>query len=61
MTQASTDGPPISLVARVAQIRVVAHATAAPSPPSTAIIGTAHTNDRSAPPREHNAAWLLPI
>ena len=38
MTQASTDDAPISLVARVAQIRVVAQATAAPSPPRTAII-----------------------
>ena len=38
MTQASTDVAPISLVARVAQIMVVAQANAAPSPPRTAII-----------------------
>jgi len=38
MTQASTDGAPISLAARVAQIVVVAQANAAPSPPRTAIM-----------------------
>ena len=38
MTQASTDVAPISLVARVAQIMVVAQANAAPSPPRTAIM-----------------------
>ena len=59
ITQANTDGPPISLVARVAQMSVVAHATAGTESASYRDHGTAHTNGRSAPPREHNAAWPL--
>jgi hypothetical protein len=38
ITQASTEGTPISRVARAAQMTVVAQANAAPSPPKTAIM-----------------------